>query len=111
MAFSVRIEALRFPLDTPVLMLEPGWWNAGELMNDDRFQYSNDTGSYADYTATLSLQEFRDMHEHYKLPAGHSALEDSRTRAAMTMMDALPDLLTDQDDKVIVTVFEWDTGY
>ena len=113
MAFSVRIEVVKFPNDDdqPMLRLEVSWWEPQDLMRDDRFKYSNDTGSYADYTARLSSEEFRILHEKYRPAAAEPVWDCSMTRAKLSILDAIPDLLNHRHDVIIVTAFEWESGY
>ena len=67
------IKVIKFPHNQPILRLEPHWWSPQDLIEDARFAYSSDTGSYADHTASLSSEEFRILHDKYKPAANESA--------------------------------------
>ncbi len=110
MAFSVRVEVMKFPHDEPMLLLEAYWWNAQDLREDDRFEYSNDTGSYEDHTAILSSEEFQILNDKYKPSENESAHWSKETHARMAIMDAVVDLVDDKHDTIRVIAFEWDSG-
>ncbi len=113
MAFSVRIEAFDWPSKSPVLVVEPKWWDERELRDDERFVHTPDeTGSYCDYIAELTRKEFIELHERYRSEAtkgvwsGHQDIPPK-----IALIDSMIELLLDEDDRFIVTVFEWESGY
>lgn len=57
-----KVGALR-----PGLVLEARWWDTDELCKDPRFIQSNDTGSYYDWDAELSVPDFQILHERYRV--------------------------------------------
>lgn len=111
MAFSVMIEVIKFPHDLPMLRLDPHWWNPQDLINDARFKYTNETGSYADYMALLSKTEFLEFLNKYRQTA-EKYLHDSKiTRAELAILDNVVDLIDDEHDTIKVTAYEWESGY
>ena len=111
MAFSVRIEVLKFPNDKPMLILEAYGWNPQDLIEDARFEYSNETGSYADYTASLSSEEFRNLNDKYRPSENESASWSKNKLATKAILDAVADLVDDEHDTIRVIAFEWESGY
>ena len=111
MAFSVMIEVIKFPHDLPMLRLDPNWWNPKDLISDERFKYTNETGSYADYTACLSKQEFLDLLNKYRHAAEEPFHDSKETRAELAILDHIVDLIDDEHDTIRVTAYEWESGY
>lgn len=112
MAFSVRIDAYKWPRTSSVLSIEPNWWDSRELMKDDRFIHAMDeTNSYCDYVAILSNEEFSKLHDHYKTVAKEPLYDHKTNHAIISILDAMLILLTGEDDRFHVTVFEWESGY
>ena len=66
MAFSVKITGYSKPDGAKIVQMEPYWWNARELMHDDRFKETNKHGRFQDYSADLSRDEVRELYERYK---------------------------------------------
>ncbi len=113
MAYSVRVEAYHGPATTPVLRLEPRWWNKDQLMSDSRFASVEETQGYTDYVATLTVAEFAELHERYKPEVLNRGLWDRpNTRGESLMFDGLIAALSgSQLVRIVVTVFEWESGY
>ena len=78
-------------------------------MADPRFEYSNDTGSFADYTAILSSEEFRYLNDQYKPTRNESISWPKNILATMSILDNVADLVTEHDS-IRVVVFEWESG-
>lgn len=98
----------------PALIVEPRWWNAEELCRDPRFVESNETGSYFDWEATLSIDEFKMLHERYRHAAqsGLFMLPDWQ-RVIGPMIQVLDAALAGgigTITKIEVSVFEWESG-
>ena len=110
MAFSVRIEAVKFPATGSMLTLEPPHWDARELMKDERFKYELEMAGYDDYKAVLTRDEFAKLHERYKPKAGHPG-EDNRLQSMNKILDGVIELLDYDGDRFHVTVFEWQSGF
>lgn len=112
MAFSVRINAIKFPATGPMLTLEPPHWDANELMKDERFKYEPEMAGYADYKAVLTRDEFAELHERY----GRETIDgfwsgSDKIDAMMKILDGVIGLLDYEADRFLVTVFEWESGY
>ena len=67
MAFSVRIEGIDAH-GSRAFSIEPHWWKIPELGKNVKFNWirSNDTGSYLDNDADISIDEARILHEQFK---------------------------------------------
>ena len=67
MGFSVKITGYSKADDEVLMEIEPHWWNAKELVRDERFVVQPRNGRiYYNYDADLSLTEMRELHERYK---------------------------------------------
>ncbi len=110
MAFSVRVEAYRFPATSPMLTIEVSWWNTRELMDDERFKYQPEMQGYDDYIAVLKPCEFRELHHRYRKNAFWPSGTEEYHYPALPMLDAIADYLSDEYHHFRVTVFEWDSG-
>jgi hypothetical protein len=78
-------------------------------MSDPRFEYSNDTGSYADYTAILTPEEFRVLNDKYKPAVDDLVSWSKRMLAEMSILDNVADMVSEHD-RIRVVVFEWESG-
>ena len=85
--------------------LEPGWWRISELNNLVKIHWveSNETGSYRDLDADISVNDARQLHEQFKRYASD---DDSKMR--WEQLDIA--LRNDNFSRFHVRVFEWDTG-
>jgi len=110
-AFSVRIEVLKFPSKASMLWLEPNWWNPEDLKRDSRFEYSNETGSYSDYTACLSKAEFLALLNRYRPAVEKLPNDDKRSRAELVILDNVLELIDEKYDMIKVTAYEWESGH
>ena len=116
MAFSVRIEIYSGPCTTPMLWVEPNWWNADELMKDIRFKCEPEMAGYDDYVADLTWEEFNELHQLYliqrfsrRICESCGGLKAGDPKAAM--LDAAVALHKGDNCRFHVTVFEWESGY
>ena len=114
MAYSVRVKGISKD-QRPILIIEPPWWDADELMKDNRFVVSNETGSYFDHDADLSVEEAKDLHSKYREEAitglyGGEAWQ-KRIRPMLEELDKAFGLGADKYSHFHVTVFEWESGY
>jgi hypothetical protein len=50
----------------PVLCIWARWWDPEVLCADPRFEMTNESGSYFDWSADLTLDEFREMHTAFR---------------------------------------------
>ena len=104
MAVSIRIwgvakdGATRFSID-PVY-----WWNT-DVCKDKRFTRTNDTGSYDDFDADLSIEEFKVLHERYKKEDARGTWKDE-----IAILDKAVYEEADQYSHIHVCVYEWDSG-
>lgn len=111
MAFSVRIQAYEFPANSPMLRVEPSWWDADELMGDDRFKYEPEMQGYDDYVAKLSPAEFRELHQRYRPRAFWPKGTENHWYRQLPLLDAIAEYLAEDHHHFIVTVFEWESGF
>jgi hypothetical protein len=67
MAYSIRIHGLGRD-GTELLQMEPHWWEISKLSENVQFKWieSNDTGSYSDDDADISIDEARILHEQFR---------------------------------------------
>jgi hypothetical protein len=120
MAWSVRIESLRDSVESDggaarKFQMEPVWWPEKILMEDPRFIETRDLCGYLDYSADLSLDEARELHERFKpLSAlGVYSFEDwqKRIRPMVAELDAVFGSPAPEFHRFLVSVFEWESGY
>lgn len=113
-AKSVRIDFHTSGATAPVLSLEPRWWDKEALRRDPRFVESNETGSYFDWDADLSLAEFRELHERFRPLANQGVFEYSGWQARigpeLEQIDAAVAGDLGPIRHVHVAVFEWESG-
>ena len=115
MAFSVRvfaqssIDCLRelSPLWVvdPVFIVDVPWWDARELMQDERFEESSFNAGYLDYDAILSTIETRELNQKYA-----HRVTDGIYKHYQDNLDKLDGWLyemIDPDTKFRVNVYEW----
>jgi hypothetical protein len=50
----------------PVLCVWARWWDPDVLCAGPKFEMTNESGSYFDWSADLTLDEFRDMHTAFR---------------------------------------------
>jgi hypothetical protein len=98
----------------PVLNVEPRWWDADALCADPRFKMSNETGSYYDWSADLTVKEFRDLHEAFRPQAtsGVYAAPDWQ-KIIQPKIKAMDYALAGAHGKISnihVQVAEWESG-
>lgn len=114
MAFSVRISGISKGSSEVSLSMEPSWWKANQLMDDDRFVESNDTGSYFDYDADMTLVEMRVLHEAFKEAATTGIYGgEGWQKMIKPELKRLDEALYSEADEYShfhVTVFEWESG-
>ena len=96
------------------LQIEPRWWDADELCKDPRFEMTNETGSYFDWSADLTAAEFRDMHEAFR-PRATSRFYGAPDwqkiiQPQMQVIDGMVAGALGEISKVNVKVFEWESG-
>lgn len=115
MAFAVRIEGMKFPSTSPMLYLEPAWWDTDILEKDSRFKKIEETPGYWDIQAELTIAEFKKLSDKFKknLTEGvFACVRDGEIHSPeQAMMDAAIEYLNDETDHFLVTVFEWSSGY
>ncbi len=104
------VEVFEFPKPTPVLCLDLWWWDPKEFIEDSRSEYSNDTGSYADYTVEIEVAEFISLVQKYRPEASLSKNWNKKSRAKISVLDAVVELLNEDLDKIRVTAYEWESG-
>ncbi len=111
MAFSVRIEAYHPPCTSPMLTLEPNWWDANKLKDEPRFKCEPEIQGYDDYIAKLTPAEFRELHERFRPDAFWPKGTEDNHYPALPLLDAIVDDLADDRHHFVVTVFEWESGF
>ena len=114
MAFAVLITGYSKDAGQVLLKVEPPWWYADQLRNDDRFAHTNETGSYSDYDADVSLEEMREIHEEFRLAATTGVYENHEWQARIQpMLKELDEALSAGSDAYShfhICVFEWESG-
>ncbi len=114
MAFSVRVEFLSPPCTTPWLRIEPNWWDPEMLIGDPRLKSEPEIAGYDDYVAELTRAEFAELHERFKQSIPGSLWDsggwEKVVRPKAAMLDAAIALMHNEWERVLVTVFEWDSG-
>ncbi len=114
MAKSVSVSVYAIGARTARLHIEPRWWPADVLCHDPRFQQSNDTGSYNDWTAELNEDAFLRLHEEFRPLATtgiyHSDDWQLRIQPQIQVLDATLKGALGTISHVNVTVFEWESG-
>ena len=97
------------------LELEPRWWPEEVLCADPRFSQSNETGSYNDWDAKLSIAEFRELHERFRPEASKGIFADADWQAINQPQLQIIDLAINGAlrslDRAEVGVHEWESGF
>lgn len=112
MALGIKVTG--YVGDRCVLNVEPRWWDADTLTKDPRFTGSNDTGSYPDWDADLTVEELRELHERYrpKASSGIYGFPEWQRRIAPDVA-AIDSVLAGEKGELSgfhVLVFTWDSG-
>jgi hypothetical protein len=114
MAISIKISVHTIGAMEAQLHLEPRWWPADELCRDPRFKHTNQTGSYGDWDAELSEEEFSELHERYRPLATGGVWSDpawqKRIQPQLRILDAVLDGGLGTISCFHVCAFEWDSG-
>jgi len=116
MAFDVMVTGLAKDTGETLFELNPVvWWDADLLINSSRFTVSNETGSYADYDADLSIDDMRALHEHFR-PAAKSGVFkwkewQESIQPEMKELDTALYEQANQYDHFHVNVYEWESGF
>ncbi|MET0103917.1 MAG: hypothetical protein ABW072_02105 [Sedimenticola sp.] len=66
MSFSVKVTGYSKSDGTALVEMAPGWWNALDLIKDERFLESHRRGNCRDFVAELSPEEVRELHVRYR---------------------------------------------
>ncbi len=98
----------------PVLRIEPRWWDPEALCADPRFSMTNETGSYIDWRADLTEDDFRALHEAFRPQAtsGIYGIADWQ-RVIQPQLQVIDGALAGAlgaISNVKVTVLEWESG-
>ncbi len=95
------------------LHIEPTWWRNQEMYNDPRLKEIVD-GGFLDYEAKLSVEEARQMHEHFKpLAADKYNTEEGWQRIAQPRLEALDSAFYEQTDEFshfVVGLYDFSSG-
>ena len=113
-AKSVLIKVFTEWGSEPKLIIEPNWWYTPALCADKRFVCTNDTGSFFDWTADLSIEEFRELHERFR-PLSLTSVYQYEAwqviiRPKMQIIDAVLAGGVGRISHVNVRVYEWESG-
>ncbi len=87
------------------------WWPHDQLMKDSRFSEHYYYG-YHDYSAELTVDEARELHERFK-PNAESYVNIYQPDKIISMLATLDNALTENADKyesIIVKLSEWESG-
>ena len=89
------------------------WWKNNEIREDPRIKEIVD-GGYADYEATLSVEELRQMHEHFKPYAASGVYADERWQQVIEpRLSELETVFIDRADEFshfVVGLYDWSSG-
>jgi hypothetical protein len=90
------------------------WWDAEVLCADPRFTTTNETGSYFDWSADLSLVEFTNLHDMFraKTMSGLYAAPDWQ-KVIQPKIQAIDGALAGalgEISRINVHVSEWESG-
>ena len=138
MAYSIRLEGMGADGST-VFSIGPYWWKISDLGKNIKINWvsSNDTGSYSDEDADISINEARILHEQFKpeleklIAFNVKLLKSIKTRAEknaasqimlyqecitrhqsmMTLLDSAVGNEARNVSHFHVCIFEWDSGY
>jgi hypothetical protein len=98
-----------------VLNVEPRWWNADDLCADSRFEKTNESGSYFDWDADLTVREFRELHEKFRPQATSGIYTGAHWQAIIQpKIQAIDEALAGALGKIVkihVQVAEWESGF
>jgi hypothetical protein len=114
MTFSVKITGYSETEGQMLMMMEPHWWDAEELVKDKRFVECDKRKFYRDYEADLSLDEVRELHERYK--GNVTTLQKFlcfRFKKLSSPCQKLYGALFRSDQNIShfhINVFEWESG-
>lgn len=114
MAHSVKATGVSTHTGALLLEMELPWWDADQLVEDDRFAISKEAVGYLDYDAELTVDEMRMLHERFRLAATSGVFAfDEWQKVLQPRLEALDQILyahTDAPAVFHVSVFEWDSG-
>jgi hypothetical protein len=115
MAFSVIIKGVSKGKRHVLFEVEPPWWDTDQLLDRVQFDASNETGSYFDYDADVSLEEMRGIHESFRNAAtmGVYACDEWQERI-QPMIRELDEALYERPDDYAyfhINIFEWESGF
>lgn len=117
MATSIRLTGFSKKDGSQLLCIEPCWWVIGELNQNVKMNWveSNDTGSYRDDDADISVEEARTLHEQFKPYAfqGIYSLPDTHhfIKPDLDAIELAVGKGANEFAHFHVCVFEWDSGY
>lgn len=109
MAFSVRITGISKDTGQAIFKIEPSWWDAYQLMKDERFSDSSHDAGYLDYSAKMSIEEMRELHEKYRVKVLNIGYQHFYPKS-LKLEEALY-IQSDAYSHFYVTVFEWESGF
>lgn len=139
MAYSVRFTCLSKKDGSEIFNIEPSWWRVDEVKKllTCNWKVSNDTGSYHDKDADISVEQARMLHAHFAPEAleriafneqcikaerrksdkyAAIRLADyvkyvARLRTEFDLIDSAVGVGCDQLSRFHVCIFEWESGY
>ena len=106
MAYSVEITGYPATGDKPLWNVETPWWDDRELRDDPRFKEASECPGYYDYEAVMTVDEAKLLVKKY---ANKTTLDHFLERSK-----DLTRKLADRKfglDRVLITVFEWESGF
>ncbi len=104
MAFSVKIFGLTLAGTNPLWELQAPWWDAWELMGDQRFRDVSMSPGYMDYEAFLIVPEAKELAKKY----APKAMEWMTER--VEELDRNLDVTNILHTRVRVLIAEWESG-
>ncbi len=139
MAHGLRLSGIGRSNGKELFRIEPNWWNISDLGKLVKLNWAktNETGSYSDEDADVSIDEARILHEHFKpvllkqiafnVGCLESYKKDTDEHAASRVqqytnyvaelrenLQTIDIALGEDADKFAhfhLCIFEWDSGY
>lgn len=116
MARSIRLIGISKADGSNLLRVEPTWWAIDEIDQVVKFNWieSNDTGSYTDFNADITVDEARTLHEHFKLHATRGMFSGVDTqefiKPDLDAIEASVGARAVEFSHFRVCIFEWESG-
>ena len=115
MPFGVIVTGISRVDGEDLFRQEPVWWNSDWLRKDSRFRQVDLNQSYYDYIAELSVEEVKQLHEHFLPVATEGVYQFAAWQERIQpIIKVLEEALYQNADLYAhfkVHVFEWESGF